>query len=60
VQFFRVDVGGDTLLGTDRSAPFALETLLPVGVNGSVQYYARAVDDAGQATRSQVVEVTVR
>ncbi|HET9976335.1 MAG TPA: hypothetical protein VFQ20_02785 [Burkholderiaceae bacterium] len=60
VQFFRIDVGSDTLLGIDRSAPYALETLLPVGVTGSVQYYARAVDDAGQATRSEPVEVTVR
>lgn len=60
VQFFRVDVGGDTLLGTDRSEPFALETTLPAGVVGSVRYFARALDDAGQATRSAVVEVTVR
>ena len=26
VQFFRVDVGGNTLLGRDSSAPYALET----------------------------------
>jgi hypothetical protein len=60
VQFLRIDVGGDTLLGTDRSAPYALETTLPVGVTGSLRYVARAVDDAGQATRSETVEVTVR
>lgn len=60
VQFLRIDVGGDTLLGTDRSAPFALETMLPIGATGSVRYVARAVDDAGQATRSEVVEVSVR
>jgi hypothetical protein len=60
VQFFRVDVGGDTFLGADRSEPFALETTLPAGVVGSVRYFARAVDDAGQATSSAIVEVTVR
>jgi len=60
VQFYRIDVGGDTLLGTDRNAPYALETTLPIGAAASVRYFARAVDDAGQAARSEVVEVTVR
>jgi hypothetical protein len=60
VEFFRIDAGGDTFLGADRSAPYALETTLPVGTTGSVRYVARAVDDAGQATRSAVVEVTIR
>jgi len=60
VQFFRADLGGDTFLGADRSAPYALETTLPVAASGAVRYFARAVDDAGQATRSEVVEVTVR
>jgi hypothetical protein len=60
VQFFRVDVGGDTLLGRDSSAPYALETALPAGAAGTVRYFARAVDDAGQDTDSQDVVVTVR
>ena len=60
VQFFRVDVGGDTLLGRDTSAPYAIETTLPVGATGSVRYFARAIDDAGQRTNSQEVVVTVR
>jgi hypothetical protein len=60
VQFFRVDVGGNTLLGSDGSAPYALETTLPAGVRGEVRYFARAIDDAGQAAESQVVAVTAQ
>jgi hypothetical protein len=60
VQFYRIDVGGDTLLGRDTSAPYALETVLPAGATGAVRYFARAIDDAGQRGESQVVAVTVR
>jgi hypothetical protein len=59
VRFYRVDTGGDTLLGIDGSAPYALETALPAG-SSSVRYFAHAVDDAGQGTDSQEVVVTVR
>jgi hypothetical protein len=60
VQFFRVDVGGSALLGRDSSAPYALETALPAGAAGTVRYFARAVDDAGQDSDSPDVVVTVR
>lgn len=60
VQFFRIDVGGNTLLGRDSSAPYALETVVPAGSVGEVRYFARAVDDAGQEAESQAVSVTVR
>jgi hypothetical protein len=60
VQFYRIDVGGDTLLGRDTDAPYALETVLPAGASGTVRYFARAIDDAGQRAESQVVTVTVR
>ena len=60
VQFFRIDVGGSTLLGRDSSAPYALETTVPTGASGTVRYFARAVDDAGQDSDSQEVVVTVR
>lgn len=60
VQFFRVDVGGDTLLARDTGAPYAIETAVPAGASGTVRYFARAVDDAGQHSDSQEVEVTVR
>jgi large repetitive protein len=60
VQFFRVDVGGDTLLGRDTSAPYALETTLPAGAAGEVRYFARAVDDADQRGESERVSVSVR
>ena len=60
VQFFRVDVGGNTLLGRDSSAPYALETVVPAGAVGEVRYFARSVDDAGQEAESQAVSVAVR
>jgi hypothetical protein len=59
VQFFRVDGSGNTLLGRDTSAPYALETNLPAGAAGEVRYFARAVDDAGQQGESQAVVVAV-
>jgi hypothetical protein len=60
VQFFRVDGGGNTLLGRDTSSPYALETNLPAGAAAEVRYFARAVDDAGQEGESQAVVVTVQ
>jgi hypothetical protein len=61
VQFFRIDAGGDTLIGRDSSAPYAVETALPAGAtSAAVRYFARAVDDAGQEADSQEVMVTVR
>jgi len=60
VRFYRVDVGGETLLGSDGSEPYALDTTVPLGAAGSVRYFARAFDDAGQMAQSQDVVVTVR
>ena len=60
VAFYRRDVGGDTLLGRDNSAPYALETVVPAGASGEVRYFARATDDARQVGDSLVVAVTVR
>ena len=53
---------GDTrvLLVTDRSAPWQLDTLVPADAVGSVRYFARAVDDAGQSRDSAVVTVLVQ
>jgi hypothetical protein len=60
VLFFRIDAGGDILLGRDSSAPYAVETSLPAGASSDVRYFARAVDDAGQEAESQEVAVSVR
>ena len=60
VAFFRVDAGGNTFLGRDSSAPYALDTAVPAGASVEVRYLARAVDDAGQASESQAVVVAVR
>jgi len=59
VAFFRVDAGGDTLLGRDSSAPYALTTVIPAGASGAVSYFARATDDAGQVGESRTVTVAV-
>ena len=60
VTFYRLDLGGNTLLGRDSSAPYAIETVLPAGASGEVRYLAQAIDDAGQVGESQTVAVTVR
>jgi len=60
VAFYRVDVGGNTLLGRDSSAPYAFVTAVPAGASGELNFFARATDDAGQVGQSQVVAVVVR
>ena len=60
VAFYRIDATGNTLLGRDDSAPYALETPLPAAAGGEVRYLAQAVDDAGQVTESPTVAVLVR
>ena len=60
VLFYRIDAGGDTLIGRDGSEPYAIETTLPAGTASTVRYFARAVDDAGQESDSQEVVVSVR
>ena len=60
VRFYRVDALGNTLLGRDGDAPFAIETVLPSAAATEVRYFARAVDDAGQSSDSDDVIVEVR
>jgi hypothetical protein len=60
VEFYRLDFGGNTFLGRDSSAPYALDTVVPAGASGEVRYVARAIDDAGQRGESQTVAVAVR
>ena len=60
VAFYRVDANGNTFLGRDSSAPYALDTVVPAGAGTEVRYMARAIDDAGQRGDSQAVSVSVR
>ena len=60
VSFYRIDNGRSVLLVTDRSAPWQLDTVIPVDAVGSVHYFARAVDDAGQSRDSVVVTVLIQ
>jgi hypothetical protein len=59
VEFYRLDAGGDTFLGRDNSAPYAIDTVVPAGASGEVRYQALAVDDAGQVSESAVTTVVV-
>lgn len=59
VKFFRVDSGTNTLLGTLNVTPFQLTTTLPTNVTGSISYFARAVDGAGNTADSAVATVTI-
>jgi hypothetical protein len=59
VSFYRIDAGRSVLLDTDRSHPWQLDTVIPAAAVGSVRYFARAVDDVGQARDSAIVTVLV-
>ena len=59
VAFYRVDAGADTLLGSDGSAPYAWDAVLPADAVGSVTFYAVATDIDGNRTRSAGVVVSV-
>ena len=60
VAFYRVDIGGNTLLARDNAEPYTFETTLPTDATGSVRFFARAVDDARQASDSAEVTVAVQ
>lgn len=61
VQFYRLEPGGGaTLLGSDTSAPYEWETVLPVTSASEVRYYARAFDHGGQSDDSDTIAVTVQ
>lgn len=60
VSFYRIDGSRSVLLVTDRSAPWQLDTVIPADAVGSVRYFARAVDDAGQSRDSTVVTVFIQ
>ncbi|HSW04225.1 Ig-like domain-containing protein [Aquabacterium sp.] len=61
VQFFRIEPdGAATALGSDGVAPFEWDTTLPATTANEVRYFARAFDDAGQATDSASIAVTVQ
>jgi len=59
VQFFRLEANGNAvLLGTDSTAPYEWDAVLP-GTTGEQRFYARAVDGQGQVADSAIVVVTV-
>jgi hypothetical protein len=61
VSFYRVESNGsNTLLARDSSDPYSIETVMPSGATGTVSFFARARDDAGQERDSALVSVAVR
>lgn len=59
VSFYRVDGATDTLLGVDREPPYALDTQVPNGAADRIEFFAHAVDEAGQSRSSALVAVEV-
>lgn len=59
VSFFRSDAAGSVSLGADCCAPYELDTRIPAGALGSVQFFARATDSSGFVGQSPTVNVTV-
>lgn len=59
VEFYRLDAGGATLIAVDGQAPYQVDTALPANANGSVEFFARAIDGDGQRGDSAVVTVGV-
>jgi hypothetical protein len=60
VAFYQLDptTGVATLMGRDSEEPYTLNVVMP-GTATALQFFAQAVDDAGQATDSAAVGVTV-
>ena len=60
VAFYVLDpaTGGATLLARDSEAPYRVDVAMPAALT-DVRFFARAVDDVGQATDSAVVSVAV-
>jgi hypothetical protein len=60
VAFYRIDDSGNAvLLGSDGSAPYQWDATMPATSATGVQFYARAVDGADQASQSETVVVTL-
>ena len=60
VAFYRLESDGSaTRLGSDGVAPFQWDAVMPSTAVANVQFFARAVDGAGQASDSALVSVTL-
>lgn len=59
VAFFREDLPDTVSLGTDGAAPYEIDTQIPVGANGSVRYFARAMDIDGNVTQSATITIAI-
>ena len=59
VSFYRYDGNTAVRLGSDRSAPYDWQLLVPADGRTSVIVFAHAVDNAGNATDSNLVSISI-
>jgi ABC-type glycerol-3-phosphate transport system substrate-binding protein len=60
VDFFSVDAQGvATPITTLRAPPYTVDVIVPNSSTGVIYFMARAVDDVGQFSDSQIVAVSV-
>jgi ABC-type glycerol-3-phosphate transport system substrate-binding protein len=60
VAFYRLDDDGqEVLLGDDDSAPYEWITTMPSSNRGTVRFFARAFDNTGLWTDSEIISVAV-
>ena len=59
VSFYRVDGIDTSLLGSDSSEPYQLDTTAPTDGRGTLVVFARAQDRAGNSADSVALTITV-
>ena len=59
VAFYRVDAGADTRLGSDGSAPYEWNVIVPSDGRSTLTVFARARDGAGNTADSNRITVSV-
>lgn len=59
VAFYRLDPGGEVLLGVDRREPFEWQALAPTDGRASLTVFARATDEAGNQADSAAVQISI-
>lgn len=60
VTLYRVDLGGDRLVGSLFTRPYEWAVVVPSDGRGSVTYYVQARDNAGNRANSSAVTIAIR
>ena len=59
VSFYRIDIGGSTLLGRDFTVPYEWIAIAPIDGRTTLSVFARAVDREGNVADSATVAVDI-